>query len=78
MAANQNIQLKNKKGVVQELKDLHSYELEKDDYPFPLSRDNIYAMFGSKKVLKKEKENVKKNYFLIFGITIENSKANKI
>ena len=29
-------------------------------------------------IAKKEKENVKENYFLIFGITIENSKANKI
>ena len=29
-------------------------------------RENIIAMFGSRKVLRKEK-NVKKNYFFIFG-----------
>ena len=34
-------------------------------------------MFGSWKVSKKEKKNVKENYFLIFGFIIKNTKKNK-
>ena len=35
-------------------------------------------MFGSWKVSKKEKKNVKENYFLIFGFEMENTKENQI
>ena len=34
-------------------------------------------MFGSWKVSKKEKKNVKENYFLIFCFIIKNTKKNK-
>ena len=38
----------------------------------------FFAMFGSSKVLRKEKKNVKKNDFFMFGFTIKNIKKNKI
>ena len=34
-------------------------------------------MFGYQKVLGKEKKNVKKNYFLIFGFIAKNTKKKK-
>ena len=35
-------------------------------------------MFGSQKVLGKEKKNIKENYFLMFGFTMENAKERQI
>lgn len=35
-------------------------------------------MFDSRKLLMKEKKNVKKNGFLMFGFIIENTKENEI
>ena len=36
------------------------------------------APFGTRKVLGKEKKNVKGNYFLMFGSTVENVEENQI
>ena len=35
-------------------------------------------MFGSQKVQKKEKKNIKENDFLIFGCHMENIKENQV
>lgn len=43
------------------------------------NQKNTYALFGSKKVQKKEKKNVKESDFLMFGFTrkiMENIKYN--
>ena len=36
------------------------------------------AMFDSRKVLRKEKKNAKKNGFLMFGFIMKNTKENQI
>ena len=36
------------------------------------------VMFGSRKVIKKERKNVKENDFVVLGFTMGNMKENKI
>ena len=36
-----------------------------------------YAMFGSQKILEKDKKNIKQNCFFMFGLIMDNIKENK-